>query len=116
MVNSKDKGKRGERQAAAVIRETLGVEARRGVQYSGSTDSPDVVTDLDNVHFEVKAVEKLNFYSALEQSIRDSGNKIPTVLSKRNRGDWLLTLRFEDLPRLVRELSKVVPMHTKTKK
>ncbi len=52
-VNSRNKGANGERQFAAHLRE-LGFQARRGQQHAGGPDSPDVVTSLDNIHFEVK--------------------------------------------------------------
>ena len=55
-MNSKDKGKRGERMAAAKFREH-GFDARRGVQYSGGPDSPDVVGP-EGLHIEVKFTEK----------------------------------------------------------
>ena len=52
-MNSRNKGKRGELEWRDVIR-SHGYEARRGQQFSGSPDSPDVVTDLP-YHFEVGA-------------------------------------------------------------
>lgn len=52
-VNSRDKGVRGELVFAKHLRE-LGFTARRGQQHAGGPESPDVVTSLDNIHFEVK--------------------------------------------------------------
>ena len=43
--SSKQKGPRGEREAAAELGALLGVDARRGVQYQGGPGSPDVVLD-----------------------------------------------------------------------
>jgi Holliday junction resolvase len=40
---SREKGKRGELELAAELRRLFGIEARRGVQYCGGGDSPDVV-------------------------------------------------------------------------
>src|SRR5437899_3884036 len=72
-MNSREKGKRGERQWRDELR-AQGYAARRGQQFSGSPDSPDVVCDeLGWIHFEVKAVEKLNIYDAMEQAERDCG-------------------------------------------
>ena len=68
-MNSKDKGKRGERMAAAKFREH-GFDARRGVQYSGGPDSPDVVGP-EGLHIEVKFTERLRLWDALAQSKRD---------------------------------------------
>ena len=41
-MNSRQKGARGERMFRDMFREA-GFEARRGQQFSGGTDSPDVV-------------------------------------------------------------------------
>ena len=70
--NSGQKGVRGERQGRDELRAN-GYQARRGQQLSGSPDSPDVVcVDLAAVHFEVKAVERLNIHEALGQARRDA--------------------------------------------
>jgi len=97
-INSKDKGKRGEREWAAWLRENLRcVNARRGQQYSGGTDSPDVVDGIPNTHPEVKRVEKLNIYTAIEQAQRDSGTNIPYVPHRKNGKPWLITILASDL-------------------
>lgn len=94
-INSKDKGKRGERLCAAKMRE-YGYDARRGVQYAGSPDSPDVV-GVPGLHLEVKFTEKLRLWDAMEQSIRDAGeNEIPVVMHKKNNSEWLCILRLDD--------------------
>jgi hypothetical protein len=56
-MRSRNKGKRGEREAAAEIRRILRTDARRGRQFCGSDESPDVVADIENVHLEVKRAE-----------------------------------------------------------
>src|SRR5436190_19688580 len=95
-MNSCQKGKRGER----AWRDELvaqGYSARRGQQFSGSPDSPDVVcADLPGLHFEVKAVERLNVTEAMTQAVGDAGGKVPVVAHKRNRGEWLVTVRATD--------------------
>ena len=95
-MNSCQKGKRGER----AWRDELvaqGYSARRGQQFSGSPDSPDVVcADLPGLHFEVKAVERLNVTEAMTQAVGDAGGKVPVVAHKRNRGEWLVTMRAAD--------------------
>jgi len=106
MVNSRTKGKVGEREAARLISETFGVGARRGQQFSGSNESPDVVTDIEGVHFEIKRVEKLNLYEAVEQAVRDAGGDTPVVLHRRDRKEWLLTIRWADIKDLVRKINK----------
>lgn len=95
-MNACQKGKRGERAFAAWLRENFGVAARRGRQFSGSPDSPDVV-GINGVHFEVKHVEKLNVWSAVDQACKDCGSNVPVVAMKRNRSEWLLVLKASDL-------------------
>ena len=94
-MNSREKGKRGERQWRDELR-AAGYAARRGQQFSGSPDSPDVVCDqLRWIHFEVKAVEKLNIEEAMDQARRDSAGKIPVVAHKRSFRPWLVTMSAE---------------------
>ena len=79
MVNSKKKGARGERDCSQFLREHGFDSARRGVQYSGGPESPDVV-GVPGVHIEVKFTEALRLYDALDQSKRDAGKyEIPVV-------------------------------------
>lgn len=95
-INSRQKGARGEREFAKMLRE-YGYEAERGCQHSGGVDSPDVKCNMPNVHWEVKFVEKLNLHNAMEQSKRDAGDgEMPLVGHKRSREEWLVTMRFTD--------------------
>lgn len=99
-INSKVKGGRGEREWAAYCREHGFVEAHRGTQYHGGYDSPDV-TGLPGIHQEIKRVEKLNIHEAMKQSVRDcEGKAIPIVAHRRNREEWLVTMRAEEWMRL----------------
>ena len=74
---SRTKGKVGEREFVQVLK-AAGIGARRGQQFSGLGDSPDVVTDLPHVHFECKRVEAGNPYKWLAQpSATRRGKKYP---------------------------------------
>ena len=97
---SRDKGKRGELEAAAELRRLFGVEARRGRQYCGSDDAPDVVAAIPGVHVEVKRVESLRLYPALDQAAADAGENVPLVLHRANGKSWVAVVRLDDLPRL----------------
>ena len=97
---SRNKGKRGEREAAREIARVLGISARRGQQYAGGSDSPDVVTGCDALHIEVKRTERLSLYGAMEQAIGDAGEKLPLVLHRSNHRPWVVVLRLDDLTRL----------------
>lgn len=95
-MNSRQKGARGERELANYLRERGFEEARRGQQFSGSPDSPDV-KGLPGLHIEAKRVERLNFYDAYAQAERDSGEgEIPTVMQRRDRGKWMAYLSLDD--------------------
>lgn len=110
-MHSLNKGKAGEREFAKELGLALGVKARRGVQYQGSPDSPDIVCkELEGLHFEVKRVEKLNLGNAMAQAVKDSGEKIPLVAHRRNRDQWLLSLRLQDL----KAFSLLVSQHLHT--
>jgi len=94
-VNSRRKGKVGEREFAALLREH-GFDARRGQQFAGGADSPDVVSDaLAWLHVEVKRVQNLNLADACAQAEGDSGGKPWIVAHRRNHAPWLITMRAE---------------------
>jgi len=103
-ATSRRKGARGEREAAAELRRLLGTDARRGCQFRGTPDSPDVVTDLAGVHVEVKRAEHLRLYPSLEQAIRDAGERVPVVLHRMNNRPWVAIVRLADLPRLAEQV------------
>jgi Holliday junction resolvase len=102
--NSRAKGIRGELEVAALLKE-WGYEARRGQQYSGGGDSPDVVHNLPGFHIEVKRVEALNLYGALEQAKGDAKlSDAPVVFHKKNRKDWVVILGAEDFLQILEDL------------
>ena len=110
-MNSRDKGKRGEREFAALLREH-GFDAKRGQQFSGGADSPDVVSEaLAWLHVEVKRVQNLNLTDACVQAERDqarpglNGRKKHAwiVAHRRNHAPWLITMRAEFFFELIRE-------------
>lgn len=100
---SKARGKRAELDLARKLQEFGFTEARRTSQYCGKAGTSDV-TGLPGVHCESKAVERLNIWSALAQSRRDSeadGNgDIPAVFFKRNRSGWYVAMPLCDFVRL----------------
>lgn len=99
---SRDKGKRGERELAGILR-GYGFDAKRGVQYHGGPDSPDV-EGLPGVHIEVKRTEKLSLYDALAQSKADSGpGEMPVVMHRRNDCEWVVIQPLDDWIELYKE-------------
>jgi hypothetical protein len=99
---SRDKGKRGEREWAALLRERLGLEARRGIQSrGGGAEAADVVTAL--FHHECKVGQRPNLAAALEQAERDARPGVfPVAACRRDREAWTVTMRGDDWLELVR--------------
>ena len=108
-MNSRNKGKVGEREFASLLREH-GFDARRGQQFAGGAESPDVVSDaLAWLHIEVKRVQNLNLVDACAQAEGDCGRGAPAgqkkpwvVAHRRNHAPWLITMRAEFFFRLLR--------------
>lgn len=100
-MNSRRKGAVGEREIAKYLRDHGFTEAKRGQQYKGGADSPDV-TGLTGFHIEVKRVERLELNAAMEQSIKDSGkDEIPIVVHRRNNDYWKVTMRLDDFMEVI---------------
>jgi|TARA_R110000824_G_scaffold18891_1_gene74085 Holliday junction resolvase len=101
---SRNKGKVGEREVANLLK-SYGYEARRGQQFHGGGDSPDVVHSMEGFHIEVKYVEKLGLYPAMEQA---DGDKKPEeasiVFHRRSRKPWVVVLYAKDFLDLMEEL------------
>ncbi len=92
----KQKGKRGEREAAELLRSS-GWRAKRGMSFLGE---PDLVTNLP-MHVEVKYQERLNIFAALEQAenyaIKKGIPNPPCVLFRKNEGQWFFALPAKTL-------------------
>lgn len=94
--NSRAKGKVGELELAHFLRDR-GFTARRGQQFHGGGDSPDVVcAGLADFHIECKRVEAGNLYNWMAQSKRDAGKKKPLVVHRKNNQEWVVICRLED--------------------
>lgn len=94
-MNSRQKGKAGELELSRILREH-GYSARRGQQYSGIAGDADVI-GIPGVHIECKRVESLNIHAAIAQAVRDAREgEIPIVVHRKNRTEWLVTMRLED--------------------
>ena len=100
--SQREKGKRGERELAGLLRE-YGYDCRRGQQYCGVSGDADVV-GLPGIHIECKRVEKLNLLDAVLQAVRDAAKGLlPAVFHRRDRCEWLVTMRFVDWIELYKE-------------
>lgn len=98
-LNSRDKGQRGELELARYLQERGHTGARRGQQFKGGIDAPDVC-GLPGFHIECKRVEERasgSVYGWLEQAERDAdGKAVPIVVHRRNRKPWVVILTLED--------------------
>lgn len=102
-INSREKGKRGEREVAKILRDFGFGDARRGQQFSGKEGDADVV-GIPLLHLEIKNVEHLNLDKAMEQSERDAKAEfqkkgrvaVPVVIHKKNRTPWRITMELKD--------------------
>jgi hypothetical protein len=102
-MNSRAKGKRGEREAASFLTGE-GFPARRGCQFAGSPDSPDILCPaLSRIHVEVKRTQRTDLYGWLAQAKSDAGRKLPVVLHRKNDAQWVAILDARDFLALVRE-------------
>ena len=98
---SKEKGKRGEREAAKELSKILGIHLSRGIQFQGSPDSPDVAGLKEfGLHPEIKrdesTVSKM-LYKGLVQAKCDAKNLAPFVMSRRNNNKWIIAIELENL-------------------
>ena len=98
-LNSRAKGARGELEFAQYLTEA-GWTSRRGQQFSGGKDSPDVISQLP-YHIEVKRVEKGNLYDWLDQARRDADQKVPIVAHRRSRKQWVVVMQLDDFLKMV---------------
>lgn len=99
-MNSREKGKRGEIEAAHILQQ-YGFDARRGQQYCGANGDADVI-GTPGLHFEIKRNEHLNIEAAMKQSVHDAREgEIPVVMHRKNRSEWLVTLRLDDFMHLM---------------
>jgi len=104
---SRAKGGRGEREAAAALGDVLGRPWRRAVGQSRSgADAPDVEPDGWSVGgasstpwVEVKR-GRSTITAAMRQAVAACGARLPVVVTRQDRGEWLVTVRLADLGRL----------------
>ncbi len=96
MTNSRQKGKRGELELANELRQ-YGLTARRGQQFKGTADSPDVVVEeWPHLHVECKRVQSLNLPAAVAKAVGEAGEGCgAAVFHRRNDEPWLVTMTLD---------------------
>lgn len=113
-INSRDKGKRGERAWRNVLRSEGFAKAYRAQQYCGSNDSADVICpELPTLHFEVKIGNQVpvKIYDFMTQAVNDCAANTPIVACKRDNCEWLVLMRPDDFFAIVRESDRVKTIH-----
>lgn len=99
--SEREKGKRGERELAGILRD-YGYPCRRGQQFSGANGDADVV-GLPGIHIECKRCERLNLKAALMQSRRDSkSSEIPVVMHRKDREPWKVSMYIQNFEKIYR--------------
>ena len=102
---SRNKGKRGEREAAKELNRLFGLEARRAQQYCGAAGDADLI-GIEGIHVEVKRVERFCLHPSLEQAEGDrKAGEASLVLTRQNGKSWVACCYLEDLPKLIERLS-----------
>lgn len=102
-INSRAKGQRAEREFRDLLRAEGWNDARRGQQFRGGVDSPDIVCpSLDGFRIEVKHQERVNLAQWMAQIERDAGaEKTPILAMRRNGLPFVISMRAETFFRLL---------------
>ena len=77
-----------------------------GGRFEGLADLVGVRIGRTEFHVEAKRVEKLNFWHAMDQAIKNSGHEVSACINRRNKvktEDSLCTLRLKDLIILIND-------------
>lgn len=89
------KGRRGEQELVHILRDQYGYEVKRGMVFLNQSD----LIGLSGIHVECKRNERLNIWEAMRQAVLEAGKRhdgLPTVFHRRNRSEWLVTMRLVD--------------------
>ena len=108
--HSRQKGKAGEREAAAVLQLHWNAsEARRAQQFCGAAGDADLL-GLPGLHYEVKRYAAIGALKFLEQAERDSKAGCTPFVMMRQDGDteWAIMLRPSDAPEFARRLLAMI--------
>ena len=108
MVDSREKGKRYERELAAILRAAGYPDARRTAQYQGNSGKAYDIEGVPGIAIEAKHREKMALYDWIAQAVRDSEGSglIPVVMHRKNNAETLVTMRLTDWLEVFREFSQ----------
>tara|TARA_Y100001937_G_scaffold86907_1_gene117557 strand:+ start:400 stop:735 length:336 start_codon:yes stop_codon:yes gene_type:complete len=107
---SREKGKRGEREFAGLLRQ-FGIESRRTQQYCGKAGTSDVSSSLEGVHIEVKRYARIAAMRFMDQAKADcKPDHLPLVAMREDGGQWAIMFRAEDLHKIATRIVDAVEM------
>jgi Holliday junction resolvase len=109
--NNRQRGKRGEREAAAAVREHWNATSCiRAAQANGRYSADLLNCDPHGrLHVEVKLRRKIAASLFLDQAIRDCTDAVPVVLMRQDGGEWLVMFRCCDTSRFLNALRQQIP-------
>ena len=102
--HSRQKGKRGEREAVKIARDYLYADrAWRTAQFMGKDGGQADVQDvLPGFHVEVKWYATMALYGILDQAVRDmKAGELPLLMLRADKRPWMLCIRAEDVDEFV---------------
>lgn len=110
MVDSREKGKRYERELAAILRAAGYPDAHRTAQYEGKSGKAYDIEGVPGIAIEAKHREKMALYDWMAQAVRDSEGSglLPAVMHRKNNAETLVTMRLTDWLEVFREWSQNV--------
>ena len=101
---NREKGKRGEREVVALLK-AFGFEARRGQQFKGTKDSPDIIHNVDGIFIEVKLRQSFNLHATIDQAKQEADEgETPLIFHRKDGEPWLATMYAVDFLQLLEEL------------
>ena len=106
-MNSRQKGKRGELEAAKAWQEATGLNVHRTAQVDGKLSAD--LAGVDGVHIEVKRrrrIASLDFLLQAEADSADRESDVPIVLMRQDQDtNWAVMVRLDRLSDLVSALA-----------
>jgi len=99
-LNSKNKGKVGEREIAQILTHQGGWEARRTgfMQSQQNHGAADVECKALPIHWEVKRTEKVSLHDWIAQAKGGAKDaEIPVIAWRKNNAPWYAILPLDDL-------------------
>ncbi len=108
-ATAKQKGANFQKQIRQMILDVLGLEGDDVLSRSMGANGEDIMLSpaarkLFPYSIECKRTERLNFGSAWDQTVANSGKYQPLLFSKRNRKPALVTMTAEHFFGLIKEL------------